>query len=254
MTSSRNVVASCGLGNGFFTTGNYYLSGSLIGNTGGDFTISNPNSFIFLSPAYSVRTGGMALHMESANNQTFTGSVTGDQTIRSDSNLWLGTDIAGKRLNLASPSGCYANGARLDGKGFAYYYGSATFNAGSRYGYIPPTFGASSGTTLTYNGANGRFTNSTVFTVLVTAFYSCLKDTGVGSNACVYIIELNETPADSTDCAQSRVSEVEWATGSASFILAPTQYFKVVGIATGVGVGNSNFNSASKVGYTLRTL
>ena len=208
--------------------------------------ITNSNSFIFLNPGYSVRTQGMSLHQESANNQTYPGTVTGDSTLRADSNLWIGPDTSGKKLNLYALGGCFADGYRLGNVGFAMYGGATNQNPGENT-YIAPTLINRSGAYLSYSTSTGRYTNSLGFDVLVTASYS-LQLALISPPTAYYMIKLNSSGAQKF--ALNQVAGGDWSSGSSSFLLTNGSYFEFVVNNTGVSTAVSD--SLCTVAYHTR--
>jgi hypothetical protein len=208
---------------GCYINGSLYAGGNIICNTGGDMNITNSNSFIFLNPGYSVRTQGMSLHQESANNQTYPGTVTGDSTLRADSNLWIGPDTSGKKLNLYALGGCFADGYRLGNVGFAMY-GGTYFQATGENTYVAPTLINRSGAHLSYSTSTGRYTNSLGFDVLVTASYSLQGNATAG--VAYFMIKLNSSGAQKF--ALNQVGGGDWSSGSSSFLLTNGSYFEFV--------------------------
>jgi hypothetical protein len=228
------------------------VTGNLIGSTGGDFTIGTPNAFLFLNPGYSVRTGGLAFHQEASDNQTFPGTVTGDQTIRSDSNLWLGTEIGGKRVNLTAPSGVFANGRRLDvgqGANCFLFTGECPWPdatpSGLFFPYIPPTAYAPTGTPISFNPTTGAFTNQLGYEIVVTASYSfARKSSTIGTSE--YRIRLSYGAGVSV--ARTKVAGIDWSSATFTFSLPDQGNFIFEGSQTS-GLGN-NFFEGSFVTYS----
>jgi hypothetical protein len=237
----RNAAPSL---TGATLNGSTTLTGALLGNTGGDFIISTPNSFLFLNPGYSVRTGGLAFHQESSDNQTFTGTVAGDQTIRSDSNVWLGTDIGGKRVNLTAPSGVFANGRRIDISGGAncfLFTGACPWPdatpAGLYFPYIPPTAYAPTGTPISFNPTTGAFTNQLGYEIVVTASYSLSRQSATQGTS-EYRIRLSYGTGISV--ARTKVAGIDFSSGTFTFSLPDQGNFIFEGSQTS-GSGNNFF-------------
>lgn len=237
------VLASNPTLSGTTLNGTTTVTGALVGNTGGDFTISTPNNFLFLNAAYSIRSGGLAIHQEASNNQTFSGTVTGDQTIRSDSNVWLGTDVLGKKVNLRAPAGIFAGNRRLDLSNFGIYEGASPLPDSAWNPYIPPNELQTIGTPLSFNNTNGRFTNQTGFRVLVTANYS-LKRASNGFGQTLFRIALD----NGFFVARNTVAALDEATGSFQFVLNDQDGFVFEGFQNS-GSGN-NFAASCIVSYT----
>lgn len=258
VTNSTGTGAVVRNSNASLTTatlnGTTTVTGPLVGNTGGDFTISTPNSFLFLNPGYSVRTGGLAFHQEASNNQTFPGTVSGDQTIRSDSNLWLGTEVLGKRVNLTAPSGVYANGRRIDvdqGANCFLFTGACPWPdatpSGLFFPYIPPTAYAPTGTPISFNPTTGAFTNQLGYEIVVTASYSLARQSNAFGTS-EYRIRLSYGSGISV--AISTVAGIDFATGTFTFSLPDQGNFIFEGSQT-TGSGN-NFFSGCFVTYSYR--
>jgi hypothetical protein len=254
LTSAQNITLTGGTGNAIFFNTALYLRNKIVGDTGSDLIIENPASFIFLNPAYSTRTQGIALHKETATNQTFpSGTVTNDTTILGDNNLFLGTTTSGGKTNLYGPSGCYANGTRLDSKGYAMYVGSgaSTITSGAGFNpYQPTTTSYAIGTLLTYTSADGRFSNNTSSTVIITASYSVQQDPSGGVN--IAAIEIDGASSAGTFLAASQVTGGDWATGTVTFVLNPSSYYRVI-LEAPSGPGGI-YDASSSTSYSLTTL
>ena len=103
----------------------------------------------------------------------------------------------------------------------------------------------STGTLLAYNASNGTFTNNTGSTVLVTASYSCRRDSN-GFGGTSFGFELN---GSGVRIGRSDVGSLDWTSGSAMFQLGNGEFFSLVSTQSS-GSGN-NYFSECRLFYTF---
>ncbi len=199
--------------------------------TSGDMTI-DPVGFLFLDSSSTRLNFSTYI---SAGSGTLGGngfpSVTvpvGGSAIRGDFGTWIGS--SGGLLAFISSAGqrITANGRVLDQTNYATYGGSApmpsaatTYKPGS--GLIQST-----GTILDYNASNGAFTNNTGFTILVTASYSCRRDSNL-LGAVGFGFELNGA---GVRIGRTDVAGIDWSSGFAMFQLLNGETFSLVSTQT----------------------
>lgn len=152
----------------------------------------------------------------------------GGSSIRGEFGTWVGS--SGGLLALISSEGqrITANGRVLDRTNYATYGGSAPMpSAPTTYkpdsGMIQAT-----GTILAYNASNGTFTNNTGFTILVTASYSCRRDSNL-FGAVGFGFELN---GGGVRIGRTDVGGIDWSSGFAIFQLLVGETFSLVSSQT----------------------
>jgi hypothetical protein len=190
----------------------------------------------------TTRTTRLTIDSSGAlNTPTLKGSGTsGDLSLTSTRHIGLSTPTGTIYLNSNGfPSGNGTGGQVLTSNGgglvvwrtpekrqYGGYFGSngANFSASTDTTYKgASSFGTTSlfTTGLSYNTSNGNWTNISASSLLVTATYSFNLTVAVGSGTCYYFTRLNGV----VDAAQNLVGARDNATGTATFIVAPGNFF-----------------------------
>lgn len=190
----------------------------------------------------TTRTTRLTIDNSGALNiPTLKGSGTsGDLSVTSTRNIDLSTPTGTLYLNANGfPSGNGTGGQVLtsNGGGLVVWRTPEKRQYGGYYGGNGATFAASTDTTykgassfgttslfttgLSYNTSNGNWTNISASSLLVTATYSFNLTVAVGSGSCYYFTRLNGV----VDAAQNLVGARDNATGTATFIVAPGNFF-----------------------------